>query len=83
VEIIAQWLDDLDDLLAAVGLVAERIRNIGIAALICAIAFVLQAAAVVLALRHPPLASAIATMLVVFLIYRSATGPQPTLPRTA
>ena len=82
-EIIAQWLDDLDDLFAAVGLVTERIRNIGIASLICAVAFVLQAAAVVLALRHPPLASAIATMLVVFLLYRSATGPQPTQPRTA
>ena len=82
-EIIAQWLDDLDDLFSAVGLITERLRNLGIASLIFGVSCTLQIAAVVLALRHPPLASAIATMLVVFLIYRSATAPQPNLPRAA
>jgi len=76
VEIIAQWLDDLDDLISSIGLLGERFRNICIATSILGISFTLQIAAVLLALRHPPLASATATLLGVFLMYRSATAPR-------
>lgn len=75
-EIIAQWLDDVDDFFAAVGLIAERIRNFLITALLLGVSSILQIAAVILALRHPPLASAIATVLIVILMYRSATAPR-------
>jgi len=74
VEILAQWLDDLDDVVSSMGLLAERFRNFCIASSIFAISLSLQVAAVLLALRHPPLASATATMLLVFLMYRSATA---------
>jgi hypothetical protein len=83
VEIIAQWFDDLDDLFSAIALVAERLRNFGIASLILGISFLLQGAGVVLALRHPPIACAIATMLMVFLMYRSATAPRASVSRAA
>lgn len=75
-EIIAQWLDDLDDVVSTCGLVGERIRNLLIASLFLSAAIILEVAAVLLALRHPPLASATATMLFVFLMYRSATAPR-------
>lgn len=75
-EIFAQWLDDLDDFVYSCGLVGERIRNFVLAFLFLSVAVALELAVVYLALRHPPLASAIATMLVVFLLYRSATAPR-------
>jgi hypothetical protein len=82
-EIFAQWLDDLDDVFSAVGLLAERLRNFCIAASIFGISFVLQLAAVALALRHPPLACAVATILMVLLMYRSATAPRISAPSPA
>ena len=82
-EILAQWLDDLDDLFSAVGLLAERLRNLLITASIVSISFILQLAAIVLALHQPPLACAIATMLLVFLMYRSATAPRPPAAQVA
>ena len=82
-EVIAQWLDDLDDLVMAVGLIAEKIRILLLAAAFFGASLVLQVAAVVLALRHPPLAMATATMLIVFLMYRSATAPRIALPQAS
>ena len=82
-EIVAQWLDDLDDLFSAIGLLAERIRNLFITASIVSVSFALQLAAVVLALHQPPLACAVATILLVFLMYRSATAPRPSAPQPA
>jgi len=75
-EIIAQWLDDLDDVVFSCRLLRERIRNLLLASLLLSAAVILEVAAVLLALRHPPLASATATMLLVFLMYRSATAPR-------
>ena len=81
-EIIAQWLDDVDDFVATLGLLAERFRTVCIATTLLTISFALQVAAVLLALRHPPLASATATMLIVFLMYRSATAPTAAIARS-
>jgi hypothetical protein len=83
VEVIAQWFDDLDDLVSAIGLVGERLRNLLIATVFLVLSLSLQAAAVMLALRHPPLASATATMLIVFLMYRSATAPRKVLQQAS
>ena len=70
-----QYLDDLDDLVGALGLIAERLR-----AVLWLFAFVLLAAvmacgAVMLALAEPPLALAMAVMLFVVLLYRTVTQP--------
>jgi hypothetical protein len=74
-ERLLQYLDDLDDLYGAVGLVWERLRrallNLVYAILVTAVA----AAAVALALLHPPIALATSTMLFVILLYRSVTSP--------
>lgn len=72
-----QWLDDLDDLVGAIGLVGERIRNFLLATSLLAMSLLAQIAAVLLALRHPPLAMATAMLLFVTLLYRAVTVPRP------
>ena len=71
-----QWLDELDDLVAAVRLVGERIRNVLLALSLLAACLLGPAAGVLLALRHPPLAMATAMLLFVTLLYRSVTVPR-------
>ena len=74
-EKVLQYLDDLDDLVGACGLVAERLRNI--LWLVVSTAFGGAAAygAIRLAVLEPPLALAMAVMLFVILLYRSVTRP--------
>jgi hypothetical protein len=75
VECLLQYLDDLDDLYGALGLVWERMRR-SLARLIYATLLAAVAAgAVWLALLQPPVAMAVATMLFVILLYRSVTAP--------
>ncbi|MBT8107492.1 MAG: hypothetical protein KJP17_04620 [Gammaproteobacteria bacterium] len=74
-ECLLQYLDDLDDLYGALGLVWERMRR-SLAKLIYATLLAAVAAgAVWLALLQPPVAMAVATMLFVILLYRSVTAP--------
>jgi hypothetical protein len=82
-EIVVQWLDDLDDLFATFGLVRERIRNLLIASTLLVVSLLVPIAGVLLALRHPPLALATAMILFVTLLYRSVTGPHANASRTA
>ncbi len=74
-ERILQWLDDLDDLYGAAGLLVERVRrkawNV---ARLLALLFV-SACGVLAALREPPLGLAVAILLFVFLLYRVVTQP--------
>jgi hypothetical protein len=74
-EIVTQWLDDLDDFFGAIGLIRERLRNLLIGLSSLAIALLVPAAGIGLALRHPPLALASAIILFVILLYRSVTEP--------
>jgi hypothetical protein len=76
-EIIAQWLDDLDDLVYSLRLLGERFRSLCIALAFLVSSLALQIGGILLALKHPPLASACATILLVTLMYRSATAPAP------
>lgn len=82
-EIVMQWMDDLDDLVAAIGLISERVRNFSIAVLMLAISLLLPLAGVLLALRHPPLALASAIILFVTLLYRLVTQPHAPLGQAA
>ena len=81
-EIIAQWLDDLDDVISSMRLLSERLRSFCIALIFLASLMLVQIAGVLLALEHPPLASATATILLVTLMYRSATAPRPAAQQT-
>ncbi len=75
-ERLVQLLDDLDDLIAAIGLFSERIRNFYLSLLATCVALAIQASGVWLALRHPPLALAAALLLFVGLLYQRVTSPQ-------
>ena len=75
-ERVIQWLDDLDDLIAAIGLLSERIRNFFLTLSFLVVSLLAQVAGIALALRHPPLALATAILLFVTLLYRSVTEPR-------
>ena len=74
-EFLLRYLDDLDDLYSALGLSWENLRRVLLRLLSIAMVSVVAAAAVGLALVHPPVALATSTMLFVILLYRSVTVP--------
>jgi hypothetical protein len=74
-ERVLQYWDDLDDLVGALGLITEYLRNLLLFSLCAALIGSLQLGGILLALNEPPLAMAIATILIVTLFYRTATGP--------
>ncbi len=78
-----QYLDELDDLFAAIGLLAESIRSFILALLFFTTTLALQVAGVLLAQRQPPLALATALLLGVLLLYRSVTIESPRLHPSA
>ena len=73
-ECFLQCLDDLDDLCYAFALIWERIRRNLRFAFFTSIALTLQLAGVFLALINPPLAVAIACLLIVALMMRGIIG---------
>jgi hypothetical protein len=74
-ERLLQYLDDLDDLLSMIGLLAERIRHTALTLMFLGFSLLVQLGGVLLALRHPPLALAAALLMFVTLLYRSVTVP--------
>ncbi len=74
-ERLLQYLDDLDDLFSAIGLLAERIRSVLWLLFSAVVALVVEAGGILLALEEPPLALATAILLFVTLLYRSVTVP--------
>ncbi len=74
-EKLLQYWDNLDDLIGAIGLVAERIRRLVLFGVYTTFVGASQLAGIVLALATPPLALAVATILFVTLLYRSVTTP--------
>ena len=74
-EFLLQYLDDLDDLYGAFGLVWERMRRAIMRIAALALVSAVAAGGVGLALTHPPFAMATSTMLFVILLYRSVTVP--------
>jgi len=73
-ERLLQWLDDLDDLVYMAGPVGEGFRRALKSLLMTGFVLSVQIAGVLLALRHPPLAMAMATLLFVSLLYHSVTS---------
>lgn len=74
-EFLLQYLDDLDDLYGAIGLVWERLRRTILKMVSLGILLAVAAGGIGLALAHPPIALATSTMLFVILLYRSVTVP--------
>ena len=74
-ECFLQYLDDLDDLYGAIGLVWEKMRRAILALLSLTMLLAGAAGGVALALTHPPVALATGTVLFVILLYRSVTVP--------
>ncbi len=73
-ERFVQLLDDLDDLVSIVGLLGERIRAVLISLTVTMLLLLIQVGGVLLALRHPPLALAMALLLFVSLLYHVVTS---------
>ncbi len=74
-ECFLQYLDDLDDLYGAFGLLWENLRRAVIGLFSLTVLLAGAAGGVALALVHPPVALATGTMLFVILLYRSVTVP--------
>lgn len=72
-ECLLQYLDDIDDLVGAIGLVYESLRRVTLALAILATSLVLVASGVVLALVSPPMALAACIVLLLALLYRTMT----------
>ncbi len=73
-ERLAQFLDDLDDLIGILALVSERIRKAFYLLLFASVAVTIQVGGVLLALVHPPLALGLALILGISWLYRSVTS---------
>lgn len=80
-EFLLQYLDDIDDLVGAFGLVAERLRRLALFFASMLLLLAVAVAGIWLALAHPPIALATSTVLFVTLLYRSVTAPK-VLPAT-
>ena len=74
-ERLAQWLDDLDDLVYMARMACGRSRKLLVSLLVGPLAVALPVAGVALALAHPPLALATAILLFVSLLYHTVTTP--------
>lgn len=86
-ERIVQYLDDLEDLVYAVALIAERLRRALRSMVTAFLALGMLAVGFLLALSQPPLALATIALLMVTALYRAAVGntrrrPQDTIPGT-
>ena len=70
-----QYLDEIDDLISAIGLLAERIRSLFLSLIFLCVSLAVQVGGVMLALSYPPVALAAALLMFVTLLYRSVTVP--------
>jgi len=77
VERFLQYLDDLEDVIYAAPLIAEQLRRAIQRILFLLGSICLQFGGVILALKHPPLALAVVTLMVVGLLLRAVVIPVP------
>jgi len=76
-EILAQYLDDLEDLIYAVALLTEKMRNAVRFFLFMVASLSLQSLGVFVALTSPPIAVAVASLLLVGMLYRGVVRGLP------
>ncbi|HWM27387.1 MAG TPA: hypothetical protein VNQ14_02935 [Woeseiaceae bacterium] len=73
-EFLLQYLDELDDFIGALALVAERLRRLLKALILMSVTFALLLFGVMLALTQPPLALAVISLLAVGMLYRAVVN---------
>ena len=73
-EFLLQYLDDLDDFVGAVALLAERLRRLVKALILMSATSALLLFAVLLCLTQPPLALGAICLLAVGLLYRAVVN---------
>lgn len=76
-ERLVQYLDDLEDIYFALGLLMERMRSAVKLGLLLTISVAVQFLGILLALSRPPLALAVVSLTVVGMLYRAVTGGHP------
>ena len=76
-EVLVQYLDDLEDLFYAVALKAERIRQAFHFFLFMAASAILQLFGILVALKNPPLAVAVASLLLVGMLFHAVVAFSP------
>jgi hypothetical protein len=76
-ELLVQYLDDLEDLFYAAALKAERIRQTIQFFLFMAASAILQLFGIFIALQYPPLAVAVASLLLVGMLFHAVVGHSP------
>ena len=74
-ERLLQYMDDIDDLIGAFGLVYERLRKFLVTIMTLLIFGASVGSGILLAAWHPPIALATCLLLFVTLLYRSVTAP--------
>ena len=73
-EVLLQYLDDIDDLIGTIGLLFERLRSAFLTIVALLVAAVSVAFGVLLALVHQPIALATCLLLLVTLLYRTVSA---------
>jgi Mg/Co/Ni transporter MgtE len=73
-EVLLQYLDDLDDVVGMFALAAERLRRAARIALLAGIVLAIVLSVAMLALAQPPLALAAVSLLSVTMLYRAAVN---------
>ena len=81
-ECFLQYLDDIDDLAGAFGLLYERIREWLLTIVLLLAGASIIAAGILLALANPPVALATCILMFVTLLYRAVTTPARPLEST-
>ena len=76
-EVLVQYLDDLEDFFYAIALLAEKIRNAVQFFLFMAVSITLQLLGIFIALVSPPMAVAVASLLMVGMLYRGVVHNLP------
>ena len=76
-EILAQYLDDFEDLIYAVALLTEKMRNAVRFFLFMVTSLTLQSLGVFVALASPPIAVAVASLLLVGMLYQGVVRGLP------
>jgi hypothetical protein len=79
-ERLAQYLDDLEDLYFAIGLLMEKIRRASQVIALVLASIVVQVGGIALALTQPPIALSVVCLTIVGMLYRSATGGDTPFP---
>ena len=73
-EFLLQYLDEFDDFIGALALVAERLRRLLKALILTSVTVALLLFGVMLALTQPPLALAVISLLAVGMLYRAVVN---------